>query len=312
MHKLWHAAFLALLPFAPARAAAVEPASAIGAFADANPAPAPGDAPEDETVVVTGQARQPTRGDIAEQARQLAGASRKYDENLARFQAPVCPGVVGLKRAAAEMMIDRIRDNAARLGVPLAKARCSPNLLVALVEDGRSVLSELERNRPQMFGQIAASERSALLSDAMPVRVWNNIVTLGPDGAPVARDSDGREMLPSVFGYANRWFVKFHRDIISTLVLFDRDAVEGMTLVQLADYATMRGVAQMRPASGAEPMATILALFGERRSDTPELTSFDIGFLRSLYWEAANESAISKLLRIKRQADKARAEMAAP
>jgi hypothetical protein len=163
-----------------------------------------------------------------------------------------------------------------------------------------------------MFGQIAASERSALLSDAMPVRVWNNIVTLGPDGVPVARDSDGREMLPSVFGYANRWFVKFHRDIISTLVLFDRDAVEGMTLVQLADYATMRGVAQMRPASGAEPMATILALFGERRSDTPELTSFDIGFLRSLYWEAANESAISKLLRIKRQADKARAEMAAP
>jgi hypothetical protein len=85
-------------------------------------------------------------------------------------------------------------------------------------------------------------------------------------------------------------------------VLFDRDAVAGMTLVQLADYATMRGLSHMRPADGDEPMPTILALFTEGASHPDELTSFDIGYLRSLYWWKPNLTATTKLLGVRRRA----------
>lgn len=272
----------------------------------------PGQSTNGDEIVVEGRALPPTRGEVAEQARLLSGVSNKYDENLARFQVPVCPGVTGLKRAPAEMLVDRIRFNATRLGVPLAKAKCSPNLIVAIVAEGKTFLSGMAGRRPQMFHHMTAAERDALLSDPQPVRVWRNIMTIDAYGAPVPRSHDGKEMLPSVWGYANRWFVKFHRDIISSLVVFDQEAVMGMTLIQLADYATMRGLASMRAANGDEPMATILALFADRDHGAAELTDFDIGYLRSLYWYRPDEPAVSKLLRIRGWAEKARREALKP
>ncbi len=149
-------------------------------------------------------------------------------------------------------------------------------------------------------GLITAAERDALLGDDQPVRVWRNVMTIDAYGVPVPRARDGKEMLPSVWGHINRWFVKFHRDIVSSLVVFDQEAVMGLTLVQLADYATMRGAARMHPANGDEPMATILALFAHSGRNIAELTSFDIGYLRSLYWERPDEAAVTKLLRVRR------------
>lgn len=272
----------------------------------------PGQTTDGEAIVVEGKTLPPTRGEVAEQARLLSGASNKYDENLARFQVPVCPGVVGLKRAPAEMLVDRIRFNAKRLGVPLAKDKCSANLIVAIVEDGKTFLSDLAGRRPAMFHHMTAADRDALLGDAQPVRVWRNIMTIDAHGVPVPRSRDGKEMLPSVWGYTTRWFVKFHRDIISALVVFDQEAIMGMTLIQLADHATMRGLASMRAADGDEPMATILALFADRDHRAAELTDFDVGYLRSLYWYRPDEAAVSKLLRVRRWAEKARREASKP
>ena len=287
------AAFAALLLTAPAAAQA---------------SPVTDDTGGDPDIVVTGKAAPPTRRDVYDQALELSRAGRQYDENLARFQVPVCPGVIGFKSKAAEVIIARIRTNAARGGVRLAKGQCSPNLIVAIVDDGRTLLSNLERTRPQIFSLISASERAEMLTDESPVRVWNNIVTLRDDGLPIPRSADGQEMLPSVWGYTNRWFVKFHRDILAALVVFDREQILDMTYVQIADYATMRGLTHTRAAKGDEPMSTILSLFAGESRSVPELTSFDIGYLRSLYWEAATESSVSKLLRIRKQAEKAKRE----
>jgi hypothetical protein len=53
-------------------------------------------------------------------------------------------------------------------------------------------------------------------------------------------------------------------------VLFDRAAVSGKTLVQLADYATMRGIARTRPAeSDGQPLDTILTLFDPSHATGP-------------------------------------------
>src|SRR5205809_510614 len=82
--------------------------------------------------------------------------------------------------------------------------------------------------------------------DEARVRVWNNIAMRWPGaGAPPERGLEA-----SVWGQLSRNAMPESCDIVSALVVFDRSAVEGLTLTQLADYATMRGLSHTRPASG--------------------------------------------------------------
>jgi hypothetical protein len=290
----WLAAFAALCAALPAAAQDV-------------PAPDPGES--DTTIVVTGKAREPSQREVSEQARELSrvGRFQLYEEALPRFETPLCPAVFGLRDDYAAEIVARIRLNATRLELPLGEADCAPNLLVAFMRDGRTFLAEFERKRPEMFRLVAASERDELLRQAAPVRVWTNIglrwTGNGPPpiGWPRAR--------PSVRGQLARPAMPEARDILSAVVLFDEEAVVGMTLEQLADYATMRGLSHTRPASGDEPMATILAMFED---GTDELTSFDISYLRSLYYWKPNLSAASRFVGVGRRAEEAGENALAP
>lgn len=250
----------------------------------------------ENTIVVTGEAPAPPSGkEVVEQAREVSrvGRYQLYEEALPRFEAPLCPAVFGLRDSYASAIVARIRANATQLEIPAAPDGCTPNLLVAFMRDSRTFLAEFERKRPEMFHQIAASERDELLRQSAPVRVWTNIglrwTGNGPPpiGWPRAR--------PSVRGQLARPAMPEARDILSAVVLFDEEAVVGMTLEQLADYATMRGLSHTRPANGDEPLATILAMFSD---GTDRLTPFDIAYLRSLYYAQSNLSAASRFTRI--------------
>lgn len=270
----------------------------------------PADQPaSDPGIVVTGKPTQAASGsEVFEQARGISrvGPHDLYEEALPRFWEPVCPGVSGLQTDYAEAMIDRMRDTITRLKVPLAKEGCSPNLIVAFEKDGRSLLSDLERNRPDIFQLVSQSEQSELLAGQAPVRVWNNIAKRWTGSGAPPRDEDKA----SVWGQLDRNNMPWSFDIVGALVVFERGAVEGMTLTQLADYATMRGLSHTRPAKGGQPMATILSLFDGDNASPGELTDFDVGYLRSLYSWKPSASAAHKLLDVQRWADKAAGDAA--
>jgi hypothetical protein len=269
-----------------------------------SPAPADAQASGNE-IVVTGKTAKPDSNQIFDEARGISRVDphQTYVVALPRFWEPVCPGVVGLSTDYAEAMIDRMRDNIARLKVPLAKENCSPNLVVAFAEDGKSLLANLKRDRPGIFQLISQSEQAELLNDPAPVRVWNNRTGAGPPPE--------RGVKASVWGQLNRNAMPESYDIRSALVVFDRDAVIGMTVTQLADYATMRGLSHTRPAKGEQPMATILSLFDGDAASPDELTDFDIGYLRSLYWSVPNASAAKKLVDVQHWAEKAAKDLSA-
>ena len=275
--------------------------AAIGAFCAALPVAAQEESrlpveDGENTIVVTGEAPAPPTGkEIIDQAREVSrvGRYQLYEEALPRFEAPLCPAVFGLRDSYAAAIVARIRANAAQLEIPAAPDGCTPNLLVAFMRDGRTFLAEFERKRPEMFRLIAASERDELLRRAAPVRVWTNIgLRWTGNGAPPIGWPRAR---PSVRGQLARPAMPEAKDILSAVVLFDEEAVVGMTLEQLADYATMRGLSHTRPADGDEPMGTILAMFS---AGTDRLTQFDIAYLRSLYYAQSNLSAASRFARI--------------
>ena len=291
---------------APLAAQSAPPDAAAPAQAASAEAPA-----GDSEIVVTGTHRHAaTAKEVYDQARSISrvAPNEAYVVALPRFWGPVCPGVAGLRTEYAEAMVDRMRATIARLKVPRAKEACSANLVVSFTGDGRALLADLQRDRPEIFRLLSRAEQAELLTDPTPVHVWNNIAMRWTGGgAPPAKGQKA-----SVWGQLNRNAMPESYDIVGALVVFDRDAVAGMSLTQLADYATMRGLSHSKPPAGAQPMATILSLFDADGGGPDALTDFDIGYLRSLYYSVPNASAAKKLLDVRHFAEKASKQPTVP
>lgn len=282
-------------------------------------------APDDPDIVVTGEREPPTQREITEQARNISIIGDPLDNPLPRFEDRLCPGVLGLKDDAAGYINQRIRFNAEQFGLRMAPddGTCEPNFIVAFVDDAQNQLVELARNNGYMLAGLSVTTRGELLNAPGAARVWVNTLTRTRDGMPTqsARDASGApERRGSTFGGTDsagnaiensysiglppvaatqaaqsRIFFPIREDIVSVLVLFDRAQVRGKSLLQLADYATMRGFATTRETSGEPEAATILSLFDGDGPKPDRLTTFDLGYLGSLYDGIPNLPAQSKL-----------------
>lgn len=276
----------------------------------------------DSDIIVTGQKQSKERA-ITEQARNVSIVGSPLDNPLARFEQRICPGVMGLKEEAASYIVDRIRYNSEQLGLRLAAddGKCEPNFIVAVVDDAQTQLTELARRQGYMLAGLSTDQRGELLDSSRAARVWVNTVTRTNTGMPVPSQRDAastpertisfdasgspvRMTLPPIAaGWASHSRIYFptREDIVSVLVIFDGAEVRGKSLLQLADYATMRGLALTRETRGELAAATILSLFDSVAHEPERLTSFDLAYLTSLYDGIANMPATSKLAGVSRR-----------
>jgi hypothetical protein len=83
---------------------------------------------------------------ITRQARTITAESGLRYIPLARFADRACPGVTGLKREYAEVVVTRLRWIAEDLGIPLhPEGNCRANVILVFTQDGRADLKEIER-----------------------------------------------------------------------------------------------------------------------------------------------------------------------
>jgi hypothetical protein len=282
----------------------------------------------DPDILVTGEREPPTDGEVVEQARNISIIGSPLDNPLPRFEDRLCPGVLGLKSDAAAYVIDRIRYNAEQFGLRLAEddGTCEPNLIVAFLDDAQNQLVELAHRRGYMLAGLSIDQRGELLDASGAARVWVNTEMrtstgmYAPNGqsggtAPERAGSvDGETggttssaLPPTVTGPAgahSKITFPLREDIISVLVLFDRAQVRGKSLLQLADYATMRGFAFTRETRGEVQAETILSLFDGDGPKPARLTQFDLGYLGSLYDGIPNLPATSKLANVRRHMER--------
>jgi len=218
----------------------------------------------------------------------VSAAPSGADNPLARIEDRLCPGISGLREQAALQVLDRIRDNAERVGIRLANPDdCRPNLLVFFVDDPSHTLDRLMTTRPEMFSAMTSRERKELIEEQRPVRAWSQVLTRSRDGLEV-RDSDNLVEIPRTTMWAahSKIYVPVRRDIVSTIMLFGSAGVAEMSLTQLADFVTMRAFADDFTAF-PEDQPSILGLFDG--GDLPaELTEADRVFLDTLYSGIAN------------------------
>jgi hypothetical protein len=224
-------------------------------------------------------------------------AAQADEEPLARFEDPLCPGVVGLRRDAAEMVVGRLRANAEMFGLRMAdNGDCEANFIVAFVEDGQALLSELEDRTSYIFAEMTREERVALMTESGPARAMLRVRARSRDGMPISRRENLTDLPQTTMWMAHsKIYTATRNDILSALVLFDRDEIRGLNLTQLADYATFRALAHALPDPAAAGESSILALFDGAEARPAELTEFDRAYLAQLYAGMANLPAPAKL-----------------
>lgn len=207
-------------------------------------------------------------------------------EPMPRVEAPLCPGIVGLEVAFAEMMVDRIRTNAEALGLKVADpATCYPNLIVAVVPDGQAYVRRLSKKEPYLLADLDAFDRRALLNDSGPVHVISRTVTLSRDGHPVQRRQNLNDVPQTGAWMAHsKIYSAVQREVTHTLVVFDAEAVKGMTVAQMADFATMRALIYDAPKNAPKVNGSVLSLFNAPADARPAgMSDGDRALLATFY-----------------------------
>jgi hypothetical protein len=201
---------------------------------------------------------------------------------LARLRSPLCLAVAAQDDAFARTVAKRIMANARAAGVPTRRAGCSVNALVSFSDDARAQMQAVREDGRKLFRRMSEKEIDAALASRDPAYVFQ-ATELTP------RIGEGDSSV-GLHGLSSAWtkesaYPRTPRDLLTTMVVFDQGAVEGMDPIQLADYATLRllaptGEVDANPVSAPQ---TILALFAAPEAAPAELSRSDRAYLRALY-----------------------------
>ncbi len=249
---------------------------------------------EDRIVVRGGRPENVSRTDVHRQARDITVSGSVLHTPLARFEDPLCPGIMGMQVEYAQLMVDRIRANARYLDLRVLEDNCRPNFIVVFAEDGREMLAELMDRNPARFRWLHSYDRREMLEPG-PVHVFTDLQPTTRDGIAVGRGRD--QTRPPVARAAmahSRIYTATQNDITLVMIFIDIDAANGLSIGQLADYATMRGLVRTRPPDDTA-MDSILELFNPQGASPSRLTDFDRAYLRAVYSRLPNMPGAMKL-----------------
>lgn len=204
---------------------------------------------------------------------------------VGRFEGEVCPIAVGLAPGQDTVIADRMRRVARAAGIPVADGECHPNVILMVTNSKAALIERLLRERPYMFPDSWSIPRiHELERDPAPAAAWaiENVATA--DGMPVnysfeapinrTTRADSR-LVPSARPY-----------FTASVVIVQVSALSGLTTIQLADYAAMRGFASTDPArlDAGTPTSILTLLDTPMGQSVPvTLTAWDLSFPKSFY-----------------------------
>ncbi len=201
---------------------------------------------------------------------------------LARLRSPMCLVVAAEDSDLARTLAERIIDNARAAGVPFRAAGCRPNALVTISNDARAQVEAYRQKEPGLFRRLSDREVETALAARDPAYVFQTV-------QQTPRYGQGDATIPTGAGIEawtkERSYLRTPEDLLTTIVMIEKDAIDGVSTAQLADYATLRllaptGEVEPSTATGKE---TILSLFADGEQAPAEMTALDRAYLRSLY-----------------------------
>lgn len=267
----------------------------------ARPAIAAPPAPPPETAPIIVQGTQDRDKEVRTFIRDLTPAP--VHGQLGRFEAPVCPAVAGVAPAQGDFIVERLRRIAAAIGIPIAKPRCDANVVVIVTADKAALLKKLDKQRHDYFPpDWSGSQIHELQRDPSPAAAWQFEQAYWADGRPISSDiiaagTDGGGFLAATQRTtepASRLKPSARNGFLTSIVVVQRDALNGLTTTQLADYAAMRAFVRTDPkrvpSSGVDTILSVIdAPMGSAVPLT--LTNWDLSFLKAFYASGSNNYA---------------------
>jgi hypothetical protein len=251
--------------------------------------PAPPPQQGEPTIVVNG------RRDIQRQVHDFIKALTDVPPagQISRFDWAVCPAATGLAKRQNDEVADRMRAVATAAGMRVGKPGCRANVLVVVADNAQKFVNWLRDNEPEYFVGVPPKEKQALRHTGAAA-AWHIEGRIDQDGVNVSRDTDTGIFISSRTDVPSRISTNTHPAFDTAMVVLDSRSLDGLTVVQLADYAAMRAFAKTDPSRLATPAApTILTLL-----DTPvgrpvpiTLTEWDLAYLKALYGSTENRLA---------------------
>ena len=250
-----------------------------------------------------GQAQDPAGGPVAElgdvvvEGRRLRSVVQNFvgevtapatsDRGPARWNGPVCIGVVNLRAEVSQYIVDRASDVARELGLEAGEPGCAANVLIIAAADGQAVADGIVEERRRAFvpgGSGMTRTLSALedfrTSDA-PVRWWHVSAPVDSESGELATRLPGRDAPQIAVSRASRIRTDIRDDLFKAIIVVDISKVDSISLPQLADYCTLIALAQVDPKADVASFETILNVFIDPA--ITGLTGWDRDYLAALY-----------------------------
>jgi hypothetical protein len=249
--------------------------------------------PED-TIVVNGR-----KALNNEQALRAVNAISSSSElQMARYHEPVCPLVTGMSKEAGSLVESQIRELAKQVGAKTAGANCAANLIVMVAGDGQAMFSDIRRNRPEWLNGLEHGEIAAIAKQSGPVRAWSATSVRSEDGILLTPSKDGSA--PATLRVQSASILKqpTRQQLDGSVIIIDREALNGRTLGEVAHFAAMRGLAMTRTPEVGE-VNTVLSMFATK-SGPRAMTTFDRDYLRSLYAGDGRDTGVQERRRMAR------------
>lgn len=254
-------------------------------------APVSVQAQEEAQITVTGS-REKQAAAAADQAK-VVTPRPAGDYPLARHYAPLCVMTFGIDPNYGAVLVERVKANARRLGLAVQGEGCTPNVWIGFVRNSKDQVAQLRRTNPEMFVGMKQFEIDRIFAGSGAAQVWHATERRSLDGRPIpvvklplgnqAREVEAELNMQYQGG---RLVSPIRVDINGSLVVFDSLRANGLTVQQLADYATMRILAPVQDIAQVEPgtVPSILTLFAEGADPRPDgLTEFDWAYLSAFY-----------------------------
>lgn len=202
---------------------------------------------------------------------------------LSRWQSPVCPAAIGLPAGFASFISARVRAVAQEIGIPIAAAGCSANIMIVATPDPQKLLDDVADHRHQLLGVYFLPDEEQVKAVRWPIQAWHMTATRSRDGIPTLDDAY-RPTAPGQPG--SRLSPGRSSMLANVLIVIDLKTLGGREIGPLADYIAMLALSQAAVTDDCSPIPTILDLFARNCPDTSKataLTAADRSFLTALY-----------------------------
>ena len=214
---------------------------------------------------------------------------------MARWEKPICPVAVGLRPAAIQFILQRLRDKARTVGARVNdKPNCRANIEIVFTTTPQQLLDNVRKEHVAFLGyasNMAQADRLARVRH--PIQAWYTTANMDLNGFEKIDNSrtiglgDSGEfaaslMMGNVTGLRMRDGRK--STLYHVIIAIDPAKLLDHEIGGVADYISMLALSQMTTLNQCQPLASIInMLVPGCAAAASELTANDLAYLRGLY-----------------------------